>query len=186
MNTFTSVEDAFLQSQASPANSDLISRVAMLDTANMPDASQALMTHDESMRALFTPANQWSTQPESNPQFVQVPTDIPYLSAEVVDDSNFNQKVLKSDKPAIVLFSIYRCGLCTRLKNTAWQTLLRDYSDRFNFFEFLCNGQSQTEDEYMVNKHPNIFVFNQGKEIDHYMGYAPEDSYINFIKYLKL
>lgn len=109
-----------------------------------------------------------------------------FFTAPTVDDSSFDQLVLKNPMPVIVLFTMPGCGACSSIKNGAWQTIHQNFKQKFMMYEFVCSKTTKTDKDHDVSGHPNMLFFNKGEEIGVYLGYSQYEYYANYIKGLHL
>lgn len=90
----------------------------------------------------------------------------------IVDDSNFEARVITAARPVLVLFSLPSCGSCYDMKRPGgcWQQALAYYSDRYDMYEYVCGSHTQEDKHYDVRVHPTVIAFKNGEDVGVYEG----------------
>lgn len=76
----------------------------------------------------------------------------------------FNNKVLKSDKPAIVKFHTEWCHVCKDML-AVYKRIADNHSNMYNFFEVNAGSANDVSNEFGINAVPTFIIFNNGKEV---------------------
>lgn len=88
-------------------------------------------------------------------------------------DSNFEELVLKSDKPAMVDLWAEWCGPC-RMVGPLVEQLADEYKDRAVIGKIDVDSNPQTSINYGVRNIPTILFFKGGELVDKQVGAVPK------------
>ena len=88
-------------------------------------------------------------------------------------DSNFEELVLKSDKPAMVDLWAEWCGPC-RMVGPLVEQLSEEYKDRAVIGKIDVDSNPQTSINYGVRNIPTILFFKGGELVDKQVGAVPK------------
>ncbi|MCK5492834.1 MAG: thioredoxin, partial [Candidatus Omnitrophica bacterium] len=81
-----------------------------------------------------------------------------------VTDSNFEQEVIKSDKPVLVDFWAEWCGPC-RMVAPVIEEIAQEYKEKLKVCKINVDEASNTASQYGVMSIPTIAVFKNGKVV---------------------
>ncbi|XP_073130092.1 thioredoxin X, chloroplastic-like [Henckelia pumila] len=81
-----------------------------------------------------------------------------------IDESEFNDVVLKSERPVLVEFVATWCGPC-RLIAPAVETLAREYQEKLMVVKVDHDSNPQLIEKYKVYGLPTLIVFQDGQEV---------------------
>ena len=97
--------------------------------------------------------------------------------SEVIDvnDSNFEEEVLKSDTPVLVDFSATWCGPCKKLEPVV-QEIAGEYDGRLKVVKIDVDKARLTAAKYAVMSVPTVFIFNEGQVKDQHIGLASKST----------
>ena len=90
-----------------------------------------------------------------------------------VTDSNFEQEVLKADKPVLVDFWAPWCGPC-RMVAPVVEELADDYAGRVEFVKLNTDDNPDTAVKYGIRSIPTLLVFNEGEVAGQIVGFRPK------------
>ena len=90
-----------------------------------------------------------------------------------VNDDNFEQEVLKSDKPVIVDFWAEWCGPC-RILGPRFEELSEEIKD-VKFCKLDVDKNQQTSMKYNVRSIPTLLMFKDGEVAGNIIGAYPKD-----------
>jgi thioredoxin 1 len=95
-------------------------------------------------------------------------------------DSNFEEEVLKSDKPCLVDFWAEWCGPC-RMVGPIVEEIAKDYADKLKVGKLNVDQNGQTAAKYGIMSIPSLLIFDQGKVVDQIVGAAPKKQFVERI-----
>ncbi|MCS7005057.1 MAG: thioredoxin [Cytophagales bacterium] len=88
-----------------------------------------------------------------------------------ITDANFNEVVLKSDKPVLVDFWAEWCGPC-RLIAPIIDELASDYAGRVVIGKLDVDANPITASRFGIRSIPTLLVFRNGQVINKFLGAA--------------
>jgi thioredoxin 1 len=91
-----------------------------------------------------------------------------------VDDSNFENKVLKADKPTLVDFWATWCKPCLMIAPIL-DELSIEYGDRVSFVKLDVDQNPKTASQYGIMSIPTLLIFKNGEPVTHIVGLRPKD-----------
>ena len=87
-----------------------------------------------------------------------------------VEDSTFENKVLKSKKPVLVDFWATWCKPCLMVAPII-DELANEFDGKVEFMKLDVDHNRQTASKYNVMSIPTIMLFKAGKPVSHSMGF---------------
>lgn len=93
-----------------------------------------------------------------------------------ITDSNFEEVVLKSDKPVMVDFWAAWCGPC-RMVGPIIDEISKDYDGKAVVGKVDVDTQQQWAAKYGVRNIPTVLVFNKGELVGRQVGVSPKATY---------
>jgi len=98
-----------------------------------------------------------------------------------VTDTNFDDVVIKSDKPVIVDFWAEWCGPC-RMIAPIMEELSKEFSDRVVIVKCDVDNNPQVTAKYGIRNIPTVLFFKGGKIADKQVGAVPKNNFVNKLK----
>ncbi len=93
--------------------------------------------------------------------------------AQEFTDSNFEESVLKSDKPVLVDFWAEWCGPC-RMVGPIVEELAQDYDGRVVVGKMNVDENPEVPAQFGIRNIPTLLVFKNGEVVDKQVGAAPK------------
>lgn len=90
-----------------------------------------------------------------------------------VTDANFEEIVLKSDKPVLVDFWAEWCGPC-RMVGPIVSELANDYGDKAVITKMDVDSNPATSAKFGIRNIPTILFFKNGEIVDKQVGAVPK------------
>lgn len=81
-----------------------------------------------------------------------------------INESQFSDTVLKSDRPVLVEFVANWCGPC-RLISPAMESIAQEYGDRLTVVKIDHDANPRLIEEYKVYGLPALILFKNGEEV---------------------
>lgn len=91
-----------------------------------------------------------------------------------VDDENFDQMVLKADKPVLVDFWATWCRPCHAIAPIV-DELAEGYDGRVKFVKLDVDQNPKTASKYGIMSIPTLLIFKNGEPITHLVGLRPKE-----------
>lgn len=92
---------------------------------------------------------------------------------EHVDDINFEQVVLKAEKPVLVDFWAAWCKPCLVVAPIL-DELAEEYGDKMNFVKLDVDNNAKTAASYGIMSIPTLLIFKNGEPVSHIVGARPK------------
>jgi thioredoxin 1 len=99
----------------------------------------------------------------------------------VATDDNFENEVLKNDKPVIVDFWAPWCGPCKAI-GPVFEELAGQFKDSVKFMKLNVDDNQKTAVNFAVRSIPTIILFKEGKVLDTIIGLVPKERLEDFVK----
>lgn len=100
---------------------------------------------------------------------------------EILTDATFEEKVIKSDKLAVIDFSAEWCGPC-RLVSPIIHELAGEYQDRIVAGEINVDENPQITAQYKVRNIPTVLYMKNGEVVDKQVGAVPKSVYRSLVE----
>jgi len=100
-----------------------------------------------------------------------------------ITDANFEEVVLKSDKPVLVDFWAAWCGPC-RMVGPVIEEISNEYSEKAVVGKVDIDSNQEYAAKYGVRNIPTVLVFHNGEIVGRQVGVAPKKTYTEAIEKL--
>jgi len=103
------------------------------------------------------------------------------MAAMHFSDTDFEEKVIKSNLPVMVDFFAEWCGPC-RMAAPIIDELSETYKNKVSIGKVDVDASTGTAAKYGVQSIPTVIMFRDGKEVDRKVGFGGRGGYEEMIK----
>jgi thioredoxin 1 len=100
---------------------------------------------------------------------------------EILTDATFDEKVLQTEKLAVVDFSAVWCGPC-RMVSPIIHELATEYEGRIVVGELNVDDNPAVTAKYKVRNIPTVLFIKNGEVVDKQVGAVPKASYKGLVE----
>ncbi len=98
-----------------------------------------------------------------------------------VNDTTFENNVLKSNELAVVDFWAPWCGPCRKLSPVI-DELASEFQGKINIYKLNTDENLKTAKEYSISGLPSILIFKNGQAVERLVGLMPKSTLVNNIQ----
>ncbi len=99
----------------------------------------------------------------------------------ILNDQNFEQEVLKSDKPVLVDFWAEWCPPC-RIMGPLVEKLSEEYDDKIKVCKLNVDQGRQVSAAYGIEVIPTMMIFNKGQVVGNMVGAVPYETLVQKVQ----
>ena len=103
------------------------------------------------------------------------------MSVLIFNDSNFNEEVIKSDKPVIVDFYAEWCGPC-KMMSPIIDSIAEELGDSIKVGKVNSDENLELVEKYEIMSIPTIMIFKNGEISKKFIGYTEKENIIEAVK----
>ena len=96
-------------------------------------------------------------------------------------DQNFEEMVLKNDKPVLVDFFADWCGPCRAVAPIV-EELATAYEGKVLVGKLDVDASTKIAAQYEVMSIPTVILINKGEEVQRQIGFGGKDAYLEMLK----
>ncbi len=100
---------------------------------------------------------------------------------EIINDTNFEAEVLKSDKPVVVDFFATWCGPCRQMLPVVTE-LSDEMADTVKIVKMDVDDAPKTPDVYGIQTIPTLILFKGGEAVAQHSGAMLKSELVEWIK----
>jgi thioredoxin 1 len=98
-----------------------------------------------------------------------------------VTDKEFEEQVLKAEKPVLIDFWAEWCSPC-RMVAPIVEEIAREYKDKIEVYKLDVDANIDTASRYQVQSIPTLILFKHGKPAERIIGFRPKDRLVAQLK----
>ncbi|MDI6780391.1 MAG: thioredoxin [Bacteroidota bacterium] len=97
-----------------------------------------------------------------------------------VNDTNFENEVIKSDKPVLIDFWAVWCGPCKMIAPTV-EEIAREYDGKLKVCKLDVDSNPKTAMQYGIRSIPTLLILKGGQVVEQMVGALPKRSMVDKI-----
>ena len=98
------------------------------------------------------------------------------MSVKQITGQDFEDEVLKADKPVLVDFSAEWCAPC-KMAGPILDKLADEFKEKIKIVKINVDESQELAQKYQVMSIPTVIVFDKGKETGRKIGFPGEEGY---------
>ena len=101
--------------------------------------------------------------------------------AQIINQNEFEAKVLQADKPVLVDFYADWCGPC-KMMIPVLDQLSAEKADQIQIYKINVDENPELASQFQVMSIPSLFVMKNGKIVNQSMGARPKNQILAMVK----
>ncbi|MBQ3834727.1 MAG: thioredoxin, partial [Elusimicrobia bacterium] len=97
------------------------------------------------------------------------------MAEVIINEGNFEQEVLKSDKPVLVDFWATWCGPCKMLLPVI-EELAKEYDGKVKVCKVNTDENMTLSSQFQITSIPCLIIFKDGKPVNKLVGFRPKEA----------
>ena len=106
------------------------------------------------------------------------------MSEVIINKSNFENELLRSDKPVLLDFYADWCGPCKML-SPVLSEIADEYADVLRVAKVNVDDEPELAMKFKVSSIPMLVLFKDGRIVSTSVGYRPKDEILSELKLYK-
>lgn len=102
-------------------------------------------------------------------------------NVQIVNQDNFDNEVLKAEKPVLVDFWAAWCGPC-RMVSPVIDQIAEQYEGKIKIAKVNVDENPELAGKYDIMSIPSVFLFDKGTKVDAIIGARPKQAFEDMIK----
>lgn len=98
-----------------------------------------------------------------------------------INEQNFEQEVLKSEKPVVVDFWAEWCGPC-RMVMSLLKEIEQQMGEHYKFAKLDVDDNSNIANRFAIRTIPSLLIFKQGRVVDQLIGATTQAKLVDVLK----
>ena len=103
------------------------------------------------------------------------------MSVLTITDSNFEEEVIKSDKPVIIDFYAEWCGPC-KMMSPVIDKIAEELGDTVKVGKVNSDENPELVERFEIMSIPTIFIIKNGEISSKFVGFTDKEEIINAVK----
>ncbi len=103
------------------------------------------------------------------------------MSAVIINQDDFDAKVLKVDKPVLVDFYADWCGPC-KMAAPVLDELADESDGKYSIMKVNVDQNQELSQKYQVMSIPTVILFSGGEEVERKIGFGGKAGYEELLK----
>ena len=95
------------------------------------------------------------------------------MTPVTIDDNNFQEEVLKADKPVLLDFWAVWCGPCKMIAPVV-EEIAKEYDGKLKVGKVDVDANPKTAMQYGIRSIPTLLIFKGGQVVEQVVGAVPK------------
>jgi len=99
----------------------------------------------------------------------------------IINENNFLNEVINSDKPVLLDFWASWCGPC-RVLSPIIEEISIMYGEKLKVGKINVDEEENLANKFNINSIPSVFILKNGKVVNSFLGYRPLEDVKKFVE----